>query len=177
MDENISKTENTIEAKDAVVGATYLQALQFYRIKILKKNGTDDTGELSSVTVESELEPLHPITISGATQLLPYAEELHKPVRTQNHKTRQTNHKKGNAMTKNPVAKRTVPRATIIDRELLKYKKGDEVNFDAIASKVIQAKAAPESKRASVIAQAKVRHAWYSKGGKKNPASVKGPGR
>lgn len=80
-------------------------------------------------------------------------------------------------MSKKPAAKGTVPRSTIIDRELLKYKGKDEPKWDSIASRVIQANAAPESKRASVIAQAKVRHAWYSKGGKKNPAAGKPSGK
>jgi hypothetical protein len=172
MDENSVSQQVTIEAKDAVVGEVYLHASQFYRVKILKREGEDEKGEVSSVLVESESEPLRPITISGATQLLRYSEELHKPVRSQNHKVRQTNHKKENAMSKKPVSKGTVPRSTIIDRELLKYKGKEEPKWDAIASKVIQAKAAPESKRASIISQSKVRWGWYKKG-KKNPASVK----
>jgi hypothetical protein len=177
MDENNVHQQVTVEAQDAIVGETYLHALQFYQVKILKREGEDEKGNVSSILVESEMEPLRPITISGATQLIAYSEDLHKPVRPQNHKVKQANHKKESAMSKKPVAKGTIPRSTIIDKELLKFKKGDEVNFDAIATRVIQAKAAPESKRSSIIAQAKVRHSWYSKGGKKNPASIKTSGK
>lgn len=177
MDEDRVKADQTIEAKDGVVGETYLQALQHYRVKILKKNGADEKGDVSSVLVESETEPLRPVTISGATQLVPYSEELHKPIQSRSHKPRRTNTKKEGAMNKKPAAKGAVPRSTIIDRELVKYKGKEDPKWDLIASRVIQAKAAPESKRASVIAQAKVRHGWYTKGGKKNPAAVKGPGK
>jgi hypothetical protein len=176
MDENSANQQVTIEAKDAVVGETYLHASQFYRVKILKREGEDEKGGVSSVLVESESEPLRPITISGATQLLRYSEELHKPVRPENHKAKQTNHIKESVMRKKPVAKGTVPRSTIIDRELLKYKGKEEPKWDLIASKVIQAKAAPETKRASIISQSKVRWGWYKKG-KKNPAAVKTSGK
>lgn len=177
MEENTVGQPVTIEAKDAAVGETFLHASQFYRIKVLKKEGEDEKGDVSSVLVESESEPLRPITISGATQLLRYSEELHKPIRTRTHKVKQTNHKKESAMSKKAAAKGTVPRSSIIDRELLKYKGKEEPKWDSIASSVIKAKAAPESKRASIIAQAKVRHAWYTKGGKKNPAAVKASGK
>lgn len=68
-----------------------------------------------------------------------------------------------------------VPRSQIIDRELLRYKKGEEVDWNAIASKVIQAKAAPEDKRTSIINQAKTRFKWYTVEGKKNPAAAPAP--
>jgi hypothetical protein len=177
MDEDTVTQQVTVEAKDAAIGQTYLHASQFYRIKVLKKEGEDEKGDVSSVLVESESEPLRPITISGATQLLRYSEELHKPIRTRNHKTRTSNHKKESTMSKKPVAKGTVPRSSIIDRELLRCKGKEAPNWDAIASTVIKAKPAPENKRASIISQAKVRYAWYSKGGKKNPASVNGAGK
>lgn len=177
MEEETAVQRVTIEAKDATVGESYLHASQFYRIKVLKKEGEDDKGDVSSILVESENEPLRPITISGATQLLRYSEELHKPIQMRNHKAKRTNHKKEQAMSKKLATKGTVSRASIIDRELLRYKGKEDPKWDSIASSVIKAKAAPESKRASVIAQAKVRHAWYTKGGKKNPASLKASGK
>jgi hypothetical protein len=178
MDENTKDQGKAIEAKTAAVGETYLHATDMYRIKVLKRYGEQDGGEVTSILVESEADPLKPIAIAGGTMLLPYSEALHKPVAARSLGRRTTNHKKENRIDNKSTGKKSapktgVPRSSIIDKELLRYRGKEVPKWDTIAGKVISAKAAPESKRASVIAQAKVRYAWYSKGGKKNPAAAK----
>jgi len=63
------------------------------------------------------------------------------------------------------------PRSKLIDLELLKVKVGEEPPWEAIATAVIEAGRAPESKRKQVMSQAKTRHKWYTVEGKTNPST------
>ena len=167
--------QTTILAKNTDIGRVYVNPVCGSMLKVLEKYGDIDNGYYSSVLVLSELEPLRAVTISPNTELVPATTQQSSQFLT-NHNTTHT--KEGTMSTKKAPPKKapaTITRASVIDAELLKVAKGQEPNWEKIADAVVKAKAAPVSARDNVIAQTKVRHAWYTKGGKKNPAAQKAP--
>ena len=71
-----------IEAKDAVVGKTYLTAGIYSKVKVLLITGNPDDVDLaaryvSSVQIEDEKEPFRTLNVAAGTELIEYQDSLY----------------------------------------------------------------------------------------------------
>jgi hypothetical protein len=169
-------TAYTILAKDAVVGEVYLTTVMRYKIKVLRKEG-------NQIIVSSELHPGKEIKIFAHTELLLVTPDQVDPkpaVIPEDSKEEEIIDSEDTLNTsiqtigEPTMAQNKNPRSVIIDTELLKYKKGDEVPWNKISDKVISAGKGTEKDAKNIINQARVRFKWYTEQGKTNPQSPEG---
>ncbi len=162
-----------VQAKDTVIGQTYKSLLMDWEICIKDKHYVDKVITSVDVIVTS-LDKDKVVSIPPTTLLYSMdtdEKEVISDNKVEDSRTNQNTELITNKQSQGDVMNNKDPRSLIIDRELLKVKEGAKPDWDGIATVVIKAGKATEKDRAKVKFQARSRHRWYTKLGKKNPAA------